>query len=522
MEGRPWLKPGDRVRVEIDGIGAIENEVVQERIAVERALAASRGPSCVNRPRTPRSTPTCSIVGYGPVGQTAAALLACPRPPGGGLRALRGSCTTCRAPSTSTTRSCRSGRRSASPARSTSSPPGRYQWFGADGEPILRMEHPPVGPSGWEPGYTFYQPSLERALDRAVRALPTVEVHRGWSAEALEQARRPRRGDAAPRPRAASRARVEPTAETTHGARPLRDRRRRRELVRARRGGHRLRRPGLRRALARRRPAAATTSRRCPPSPRTCQWCDPARPHMHTRNGRPPPPLRVHAAARRAAGGLRRRGPRVGAARAVVRAGRRRARAPCGLRVPRPPGGHHARRPRAAGRRRRAHHAAVHGPGSVLRRPRRREPGVAAGPRPARRSPATGCSTPTRPSGSRRRVDRERSRPRWGACRARSTPRPPPSATRPCAPPKRRRRWRCRRSATACSCRGMPLAGTRAVQGARPPRRARGPLRRRRRQAASSCSRGAPRTSRPTTPSSWSASAPAPSRSTSSTTSTAG
>jgi 2-keto-4-pentenoate hydratase/2-oxohepta-3-ene-1,7-dioic acid hydratase in catechol pathway len=39
MEGRPWLKPGDRVRVEIDGIGAIENEVVQERVA-GRALAA--------------------------------------------------------------------------------------------------------------------------------------------------------------------------------------------------------------------------------------------------------------------------------------------------------------------------------------------------------------------------------------------------------------------------------------------------------------------------------------------------
>jgi 2-keto-4-pentenoate hydratase/2-oxohepta-3-ene-1,7-dioic acid hydratase in catechol pathway len=30
-EGRPWLKPGDRVRVEIDRIGAIENEVVQEQ-----------------------------------------------------------------------------------------------------------------------------------------------------------------------------------------------------------------------------------------------------------------------------------------------------------------------------------------------------------------------------------------------------------------------------------------------------------------------------------------------------------
>jgi 2-keto-4-pentenoate hydratase/2-oxohepta-3-ene-1,7-dioic acid hydratase in catechol pathway len=33
-EGRPWLKPGDRVRVEIDGLGAIENEVVQEHVAV--------------------------------------------------------------------------------------------------------------------------------------------------------------------------------------------------------------------------------------------------------------------------------------------------------------------------------------------------------------------------------------------------------------------------------------------------------------------------------------------------------
>jgi 2-keto-4-pentenoate hydratase/2-oxohepta-3-ene-1,7-dioic acid hydratase in catechol pathway len=29
-EGQPWLVPGDRVRVEIEGIGAIENEIVQE------------------------------------------------------------------------------------------------------------------------------------------------------------------------------------------------------------------------------------------------------------------------------------------------------------------------------------------------------------------------------------------------------------------------------------------------------------------------------------------------------------
>jgi 2-keto-4-pentenoate hydratase/2-oxohepta-3-ene-1,7-dioic acid hydratase in catechol pathway len=44
-EGQPWLKPGDRVRVEIDGLGAIENEVVQETVARdipagERGLAA--------------------------------------------------------------------------------------------------------------------------------------------------------------------------------------------------------------------------------------------------------------------------------------------------------------------------------------------------------------------------------------------------------------------------------------------------------------------------------------------------
>jgi 2-keto-4-pentenoate hydratase/2-oxohepta-3-ene-1,7-dioic acid hydratase in catechol pathway len=40
MEGRPWLEPGDRVRVEIDGLGAIENEVVQEQLPIDRAVAA--------------------------------------------------------------------------------------------------------------------------------------------------------------------------------------------------------------------------------------------------------------------------------------------------------------------------------------------------------------------------------------------------------------------------------------------------------------------------------------------------
>jgi 2-keto-4-pentenoate hydratase/2-oxohepta-3-ene-1,7-dioic acid hydratase in catechol pathway len=40
MQGRPWLKPGDRVRVEIDRLGAIENEVIQEVLAHDPAVAA--------------------------------------------------------------------------------------------------------------------------------------------------------------------------------------------------------------------------------------------------------------------------------------------------------------------------------------------------------------------------------------------------------------------------------------------------------------------------------------------------
>jgi hypothetical protein len=39
-EGQPWLEPGDRVRVEIDALGAIENEIVQEQLTDDQALAA--------------------------------------------------------------------------------------------------------------------------------------------------------------------------------------------------------------------------------------------------------------------------------------------------------------------------------------------------------------------------------------------------------------------------------------------------------------------------------------------------
>ena len=64
-------------------------------------------------------------------------------------------------------------------------PIDRYEWLGADGEPIVTFPSPP-SPSGWAYSYVFYQPLLEAALDRAVRAQPTVELHRGLTVDRLE------------------------------------------------------------------------------------------------------------------------------------------------------------------------------------------------------------------------------------------------------------------------------------------------------------------------------------------------
>ena len=163
-------------------------------------------------------------------------------------------------------------------------PINTYTWFGADGEPILRMEHPASGPSGWDPGYLFYQPTLERALDSRVRGLPTATVHCGWSAESLEQfddgvevtlrrVREPRVGE------------IEPTEETrTVRARYVIGADGANSFVREAAGiafddlGFVA--PWL---VVDLRPddVDALSS-----IPAPCQWCDPARPHMHTRNGR--------------------------------------------------------------------------------------------------------------------------------------------------------------------------------------------------------------------------------------------
>jgi 2-polyprenyl-6-methoxyphenol hydroxylase-like FAD-dependent oxidoreductase len=121
-----------------------------------------------------------AIVGYGPVGQTAAILLGArgwrvgvferwpelyPRPRAVhyddevarvfqriGIAAELGAIT--------------------EPARS-------YEWQNASGQTLLALDRTQPGPSGWPAATMFTQPALEALLDRTARALPSVEVHQG-------------------------------------------------------------------------------------------------------------------------------------------------------------------------------------------------------------------------------------------------------------------------------------------------------------------------------------------------------
>ncbi len=60
-----------------------------------------------------------------------------------------------------------------------------YQWFGADGELLMRFETHGPALSGWETDYMFFQPELERAIDRHACGLASVSVERGWEATGL-------------------------------------------------------------------------------------------------------------------------------------------------------------------------------------------------------------------------------------------------------------------------------------------------------------------------------------------------
>ena len=315
-------------------------------------------------------------------------------------------------------------------------------------------------------------PAEPRAGARPRRARPALRPRPpGLERGGARAGRRPRRPDraAARAPRSGSRA-------------PLRGRRGRRELARPPGGRHRLRRPGLRGALARRRPPAGRHRGALLAAVAVPVVRSGAAAHAHAQ--RPAaPPLRVHAAAGRARRGLRGRGARLGAARAVVHAGRRRARAARGLRVPR------------AGSRAPCAPAACCSP-ATPRTPCRRSwargcARACATPRTSRGGSTSCCAG----VGDDRLLDALHDR----APRAQRVDREPldrDGARVVHARPARRRRARRRpaggrraAAAGAAAAAGRhvvapdrPLAGVRAVQGARPPRRPRGPLRRRRRQ----------------------------------------
>ena len=398
-----------------------------------------------------------AIVGYGPVGQTLAALL--------GRHAATGSA------STSASRALRPAargllrrrdhaglavarhRRTRSPTtccRSTT-----YDWFGADGEPILRIAHPEVGPSGWEPGYLFYQPTPRAgARPRGPRPAHRRASTSGWTAEALEQTD----DHVAAAPCGDGR-------EEARRTRPLRDRRRRRELVRP---------PGARaspsttsasRSAGSSSTSGRTTSRRS----RRCR----RRASGATRRGRTCTPATAASTAASSscccpasARGLRGRGARLGAAGAVVRA-RPTARS-CATRST----------SSAAGSRRRCARAACCSP-ATPRTPCRRSwargcARACATPRTSRGGstsscaawPTTGCSTATRPSASPQnewivtlstemgRVSCELDPARRRRARRRAARRRGAAAARAAAAAGRHGRRR-----------GRPLAGARAVQG---------------------------------------------------------
>ena len=314
-----------------------------------------------------------------------------------------------------------------------------------------------------------------------VRALPTATVHCGWSAESLEQAddhveltlrrvREPRVGE------------LEPTDETrTVRARYVIGADGANSFVRAAAGiafddqGF-----AERWLVVDLRPDdvdALSSICRAVPVVRSG-------PAAHAHAQRPvAPALRVHAAAGRASRGLRGRGARVVAAGAVVHARRRRARAPRGLRVPRPARDDHARRPACcspATPRTRCRRSWARGCARACATPRTSRGGwTSSCAALADDGLLDGYTTERRAA---ERVDREpldRDGPRVVHARPAA---PPPSATPRCAPPTRRRRSALPPLQDGHAGR-RPAAGRHPRRAGRGPRRRpRGPLRRRRRQ----------------------------------------
>ena len=65
----------------------------------------------------------------------------------------------------------------------------KYEWRNQDGKTLLVVDWSKEGISGWASDYLFFQPYLEGALDAAVRRFSTVDIFQGWEAIDLEMGR---------------------------------------------------------------------------------------------------------------------------------------------------------------------------------------------------------------------------------------------------------------------------------------------------------------------------------------------
>jgi 2-polyprenyl-6-methoxyphenol hydroxylase-like FAD-dependent oxidoreductase len=59
-------------------------------------------------------------------------------------------------------------------------PATTYEWRNAAEQTLLLLDRSEPGPSGWPAATMFTQPQLEQVLDETAKAVPRVEVHQGW------------------------------------------------------------------------------------------------------------------------------------------------------------------------------------------------------------------------------------------------------------------------------------------------------------------------------------------------------
>ncbi|MGW7544183.1 bifunctional 3-(3-hydroxy-phenyl)propionate/3-hydroxycinnamic acid hydroxylase MhpA [Streptomyces sp. NPDC054770] len=61
-----------------------------------------------------------------------------------------------------------------------------YDWLNGNGDVLLHFDWNQPTPSGWKSDYLMYQPDLQDVLLAAVQRRPSVEVHGGWNATRIE------------------------------------------------------------------------------------------------------------------------------------------------------------------------------------------------------------------------------------------------------------------------------------------------------------------------------------------------